>query len=352
MKSSSWPIVRKILWPERASLFVIIGGAIGLAGDITSFFSEFVSPAILTGAFAVIAAVAALLCLQRAFLVNTADDAAVQKVVECRTCDIMRFSLFAVAAFIVLLLVGQDKTATETIASKLGLIHEDVKKIGEDVGKISQDVSDISDVTQSQKLVAKPETAADYFRNAWIYTNIHRDPAKAHQSLNDMYDKTEVGKLDAAELYFDTGRQVEGRNPTVEKIIKTGKDKKDPALLVVAARNASDVAEGDALIAEAQSIDPSYPFAYWDPQRFVTLASATAPTPPEQMALMERLVGGTKKFIELIGSKPSSAYFFLPQYQPDYEALANQTLTSSQKTLQSYQDSQRRIEDAMKKRGN
>ena len=351
MKSSSWPIVRKILWPERASLFVIIGGAIGLAGDITSFFSEFVSPAILTAAFAAIAGVAALLCLQRAFLVNTADEAAVQKVVECRVCDIMRFSLFAVAAFMVLLLVGQDKSATETIASKLGLIHEDVRKIGDDVGQIKQGVNDLSDVTQSQKIIDDPETAADFFRNAWIYNNIHRDPAKAHQSLEDMYKKTAVGKMDAAELYFDTGRQIEGRNPVIEKMIAVGKDKKDPALLVVAARNFSDIQQGDNLLAEAQSIDPAFPFAYWDMQRFVTLASAAAPTPQEQMVLMERQITGAEKFIELIGDKPPTAYFFLPQYQPDHEALANQTLSSSRKTLESYQNSQKRLEDARKRSG-
>lgn len=351
MKQSSWPIVRKILWPERASFFVIIGGAAGLAGDMTSFFSEIVSPAILTGAFAVLAAVATLLCLQRAFLVNTQDETAVREVIECRVCDAMRFGLFAVAAFLILLLVGQDKTATETIASKLGLIHEDVQKIGEDVSQISRDVGEISDVTQSQKIVANPKSAADFFRNAWIYTNIHRDPAKAHQALGEMYEKTDVRKLDAAELYFETGRQTEGRNPVVEKMVELGKDKKDPALLAVAARNMADIAEGDRLLAEAQALSPDYPFVYWDMQRFVQLAGAAGVSPQEQTALMERQVQSIEKFLSLIGNSPASAYFFLPQYQPDYEAMATQQLASSRKTLESYRDSARRMEEMKKKSG-
>lgn len=334
---SSWPIIRKILWPERASLFVIIGGAAGLVGDITGFFSDLISPLLLVIVSGVIAAIASLLCLQRALLVNAQDDVAVNEVVQCRVCDAMRFGLFAFAAFILLLAVGQDKSATEVIAAKLGLIHEDVKAIGADVGEIRQEVGEISDIAQSQKIIANPKTAADYFRNAWIYSNIHRDAAKAHDSLKDMYADGGVGKLDAAELFYTTGVQTTGRAPLLKEMESIADDRKEPALLVVAARNANDIAEGDRLIAKALEMDADYPFAYWDLQRFTSLASAAGVSPAEQSAMMKKQVEGIEKFITLIDEHPTSHYFFLPQYQPDYGSLARQNLSSARKTLETYE---------------
>lgn len=347
MTSSRWPLVRRIIWPERASLFVIIGGAAGLVGDITGFFSELVSPLLLVGVSGAIAGLASLLCLQRAFLIDASNEQAVSDVIQCRVCDAMRFGLFAFAAFILLFAVGKDKSATEVIAGKLGLIHEDVKQIGSDVTDIKQDVGEISDIAQAQKIVSNPKTAQDYFRNAWIYSNIQRDSAQAHQSLKDMYANTDVKKLDAAELFYNTGTQVSGRNPVLREMEEIADKNKDPSLLVVAARNASDIAEGDRLIAKALAIDPAYPFAHWDMQRFTTIASATPPTPSEQKAMMEKQVAGIETFIAAIEEHPTSHYFFLPQYQPDYGSLARQNLESSKRTVENYQ----RIEEQMKNIG-
>ncbi len=115
-------IVRRIIWPAKASLFALIGGAVGLFGDLVNFFAEFLSANVLVIIFAVITAVAALLCFQRAFMVNAADDKAVDEVVQCAACDGFRFGLFATAAFILLMLVGQGQSATEAVGLQLGLI--------------------------------------------------------------------------------------------------------------------------------------------------------------------------------------------------------------------------------------
>lgn len=347
MTASKWPIIHKILWPERASLFVIIGGAAGLVGDITGFFSELISPLLLVGVSGVVAALASLLCLQRALLIDPSNEQAVNEVVQCRVCDAMRFGLFALAAFLLLFAVGKDKSATEAIASKLGLIHEDVKQIGSDVGDIKQDVGEISDIAQSQKIISNPKTAQDYFRNAWIYSNIQRDSARSYESLKEMYAKTDVAKLDAAELFYNMGVQVAGRNPVLREMEEIAETRKDPSLLVVAARNAADIAEGDRLIAKAQAIAPTYPFAQWDLQRFSTIAMGTAPTPSAQRTMLEKQVAGLEKFIAAIDEHPTGHFFFLPQYQPDYGSIARQNLESNKRTIENY----KRVEERMQKIG-
>src|SRR3546814_19948518 len=74
--------------------------------------------------FAGITVAAALLCLQRAFMVNEGDPAAVEEVVQCAPCDAFRFGLFATAAFVLLMLIGQGQSATETVGRQLGLLSE------------------------------------------------------------------------------------------------------------------------------------------------------------------------------------------------------------------------------------
>lgn len=347
MASSKLSIIRKVIWPERASLFVIVGGAAGLIGDITGFFSELVSPVLLIGISGVVAVLASLLCLQRAFLIDPSNEQAVAEVVDCRVCDAMRFGLFAFAAFLLLFAIGKDKSATEAIASKLGLIHEDVKQIGADVGDIRQGVGEINDVVESQKIISNPETARDYFRNAWIYSYIQRDSVRSYESLQKMYAKTDVRMLDAADLFYNMGVQVVGRAQVLKEMEETGLARKDPSLLVIAARNASSVNDGDALLAKAIEIDPDYPFAYWDVMRFSAIASATAPEPSAQRAMMEKQVAGLEKFIAAIDAHPTSHYFFLPQYQPDYSSLARQNLESNKRNVENY----KRMEEQMRKIG-
>src|SRR3546814_16784660 len=100
LATSRLVLIKRILWPARASLFALIGGAVGLFGDLVSFFAEFLSAGMLVLIFAGITAAAALLCLQRALMVNEGDPAAVEEVVKCAPCDAFRFGLSATSAFV------------------------------------------------------------------------------------------------------------------------------------------------------------------------------------------------------------------------------------------------------------
>ena len=86
-------VIRRILWPKQASMFVIVGGAAGLMGDMTSFFAAFVSPVFLALLFLLVAISTAWLCFGKASRIDASDDQAVHRVVECGVCDALRFSL-------------------------------------------------------------------------------------------------------------------------------------------------------------------------------------------------------------------------------------------------------------------
>lgn len=334
------PLLHRLVWPEKPSLFVIIGGAVGMAGDMASFFTGVIDLPVLALIFGIIAVSCTLLCLQRAALLKTDSVEEVKAVVECRVCDGMRFGLFATLAFLALLILGQGKTMTETMGEQLGLISRDV-------AQISSEVEGLSDITRSQKLVAKPSSAEDYFRNAWIYINMHRDPAKAFEAMTGLYKVHAPARLDAADLYYNAGRQVIGRDELLKRMEELGQERRDPSLLVIAARNASTPEETARLQAAARHIDADYPFAYWDIMAASAQMRRTGVEPSQQVAMLTQQVADIETFIRLMGAKPASAYFFLPQYQPDYEVTARQTLGSLQSTLESY----RRMDEMRKGAG-
>ncbi len=339
----SRPVVMKILWPERGSLFAIVGGAIGLSGDITSFFSEFLSPYYLLSLFGVIALVSALLCLQRVSLAEATKSEPLEDVVKCGVCDAMRFSLFSFAAFILLLFIGQGQTATETISEKLGLIHSDVQKVQEDVtyireevGTVSGNVADIHSVIQSQKIIENPKAPEEFFANAWSYSYVNRNPAAALASLDSLYEKFSPRKMDAAELYFNSARPSYGREDLINKMVALGEKTQDATLLVVAARNAAAEEESERLYEKAQALDPELPFAYWDIQRASNTTGRADITQEQRMAAIEKQIVGIEKFLSLIENKPAGHYFYLPQYQADHEMVGRQTVSSLQTMVDSY----------------
>ena len=63
--------------------------------------------------------------------------------------------------------------------------------------------------------------------------------------------------------------------------------------------------------------------------------------------MMEKQVAGLEKFIAAIDAHPTSHYFFLPQYQPDYSSLARQNLESNKRNVENY----KRMEEQMRKIG-
>ncbi len=328
--SGSAKLIRRLIWPKQASMFVIVGGAAGLAGDLVSFFTDLLSPTVLAIFFFALALVTAALCWRRASRVNPGDEKAVEAVVECATCDTMRFGLFAAVAFGLFMLIGQGESATETVGTRLGLIQRDV-------AQISGNVQVLTDMTQSQRIRDKPRSAEDFFANAWIYANIQRDQTRSHESMRQLYERFGPKKLDAAELYFASGRDVRARNELLTDMVRLANEHKDATLLVVASRNAPDPQRSRELQQQARAMDPTMPFVWWDMQAMAQRMGGARSDPASQQAMLREQVDGLKAFIERIGNHPGGRYFYLPQYQPDHEMLARQNLTSLQNTLQTYE---------------
>lgn len=328
--TSRYTIVKRIVWPARASLFALIGGAVGLFGDLANFFTEFLSAPLLVALFAGVTVFAGALCLQRALLISADDTAAVDEVVQCAPCDAFRFGLFATAAFMLLMLIGQGGSATEAVGRQLGLIQQDVSAV-------RRDVSDLHALAQPQMIVRKPKSAADHFNNAWLYRNMHRDSSKAFGEMQALYATHAPRKLDAAQLYFDSGVAVVARAQLVEDMLALGRKTQDATLLVIAARASPTYEIGTAVAAEARRMDPELPFAWWDIQRPKPVR--TGPAPPAQQA--ERLRADQAEietFRRLYGAHPAARFFFLPQHQPDFEALARQTSENLAQNIATYDD--------------
>ncbi len=323
-------LIRRILWPKQASMFVIVGGAAGLMGDLTSFFAAFISPLFLALLFLLVAVSTACMCLAKASRVDTSDEQAVTDVVECGVCDALRFSLFAAVAFSLFMFIGQGQSATETVGERLGLIQKDVSEI-------SGNVRQLTDMSQSQRIRANPRTPEDYFANAWIQSNIQRDQSSSHASLVAMYERFGPRKLDAAELFFSSGRDIKGRNELVAQMEKLALRQKDATLLVVAARNAGSDEQAARLGAQARQLDPDLPFAWWDVQAMTRTMASTGVDAPSQSAMIRRQVEDLKVFLAKIGDQPAGRLFFLPQYQGDHELLARQTLTNFESNLKTYE---------------
>jgi len=333
MADSRIGIVKRIIWPARASLFALIGGAVGLFGDLVNFFAEFLSADVLVIIFAVVTAVAGLLCFQRAFMVNAADDTAVEEVVQCTQCDAFRFGLFATAAFILLMLVGQGQSATEAVGRQLGLIKEDTAVIRDQVG-------DLHAMAQPHMIIDDPASAQDHFSNAWVYQNAQRNPAKAFAEMQTLYANYAPKKLDAAQLYFDSGNAVTGRTQLVEGMQALARKTGDATLLVIAARAAPSEAAGDAMVAEAQKIDPALPFAWWDIMRPKTVKVSDM-TQRGAAAQRDRMIAEREiieKFRTLYNAQPAQHWYFLPQYSGDMESIARQQSDGLSNNIATYDD--------------
>ena len=142
-----------------------------------------------------LAGILAWFCLGRVGAPEAKTPEGEAAAIKCRECDAFRVMLFASAGVALLLLAGQGTTATERIGAQLGLIQQDVSAIREDT-------TAIRDVTSSVEIVRNPRSAADYFRNAWIYSTVRRDADGALNSMEELYRRHSPNKLDAAELFI------------------------------------------------------------------------------------------------------------------------------------------------------
>jgi hypothetical protein len=329
-------VVKRIIWPARASLFALVGGAVGLFGDLVSFLSDVVSAYSMTAVSGVAAAITAILCFRRAFKVNMGDDAAVEAVVQCVPCDAFRFALFATAASLFLLVVGQGKTATESVGRQLGIVADDVLVIRANVNDIRKDVDELRYVAQPEMIIDTPNTAADYFSNAWIYQYKRRDSVKALDSLDKMYSNYAPQRMDAAQLYREAGLAVLGRSALLGAMAKLAEQTGDATLLVAAAGLANSRSASDDLIARARRMDPELPFAWWEPQRMQP--PRIGDPPAEQLKALRAQRADLSRFQSLYEQHPAAHFFFLPQFQGDFGAVAQQMAESMDQNIAVYED--------------
>jgi len=321
----------RVVWPDRGPLFAIVGGIVSLLGDFASFLGNIASPQILLWPAVGLAGLLAWLCLGRVTAVPAGAAAAAEdEAVKCRECDAFRVMLFASAGVVLLLLAGQGTTATERIGSQLGLIQEDVAAIREDT-------TAIRDVTASSEIVRNPRSAADYFRNAWIYNMVQRDADQSWASIQALYERHTPNKLDAAELYFNAGRTQLTRDQLLARMIEIGRNRRDASMLVMAARNLDSNDEALALMAEARAIDPDLPFAHWDPFRVQFISLQPGATPQQNLAQSQQALAGTETFLEVAGRKPVASYYYLPQHAPDMEQFARSQLDTYRGTVANWQ---------------
>lgn len=323
------PYLVRVFVPENPTVFGFIGAGAGLFGDLANFLSERVTAGLLMALFAGGAGVAAAFCVMKALKVAEKTEANAVAVGKCLPCDAFRAAAVAGLIYFLLMMIGGGQSATEKIGETLGLIKEDVEKI-------STDVEAIRETTDAFAIIDKPKSTENHFHNAWIYQNVRRDGAKALSEIEALYAKGAPARLDAAELYFTAARASLSRDALIERMRMTGVKNRDPALLVVAARNAPDPAAADALIAEARAIDPDFPFAWWDIQRPQIIA-ARAGGIEETLADLTAQKANIDRFLEAMNGRPAGDFFFLPQHQADFESLARQQSQSIAQNIATYE---------------
>jgi hypothetical protein len=323
-------LLRKVLWPQRIPPSGIIGGGAALLGDFSNLLSDKVTPAVLLSIFGAATAVFGLLCIQRALLLIPAEEGpALDEVAHCAVCDGLRIALAGTAVFLVLMIVGHGDSATEVIGKRLGLIQQEVHATAKDVGEIH-------DVVQPQMIIKRPSTPAERFNNAWVHMNIRRDPAQAWAAAQDLYAHGAPRKVDAAELYFNTGRQFVAREQLLAQMASLGRSQRDATLLVIAGRNTTDDAASDRLYAEARGIDPDLPIAQWDVIRQgVRMGRFEGSFEAQRRALMGQKAA-MEAFLAKLDASPPSKYYFIPQYQPDYAVSVRQMLTAVDRNIGIY----------------
>lgn len=323
-------VVRQILWPVKEPLFILAGSAIGLIGDLGGLVAERLRPDFVAWGFVGVTVAFGVECFRRSLRIDPVDQVAVQKVVRCIPCDLMRCGLFTVAAFTLLAWIGQGNSGVETIAGRLGIIETKVKRV-----ETNTDL--IVDAMRQQILIDNPSTAREHFHNAWIFQTVRNDSASAAKAISAVYEAGAILKIDAAQLYLDAHSAVRPRADVVAEMIEMGRRLRDPALIVMVARaNQSDRTARDALMAEARTMDPSYPFAVHDPM-VVNFSSGPMDARAQERRLrteIERL----QEFLRLFEAKPADHWAFMPRFLGDPTGGARMLIDTNRQTIKTYED--------------
>lgn len=329
--------LKSLIWPEKKLLFAGIGAILGFASDFASFLTKFGSPVLWLTVGVVLTLLFALICTPKIFRSNLEDASAVDAVSKCMECDLLRLFLFTTFGLVLLLVIGQGQTATEQIGRQLGIIEQKLDVVAETTEKIDETTIAIRDVTSSGEINPSPKTADDFYRNAFIYSYMRQNPAKAWESIEGLYARFGPSKMDAAEMYYTLARQNLTRDEVFARMTGAARKYSDPTLLVLVARHTPDASQGDALYAEARQIDPEFAMAYWDLQRPMDVnAGADGIRDPAGQAVKTRAkIELIRQGIAAAARTPQGRYYYQPQYAPDMQGLLEQALAGQQAMLES-----------------
>lgn len=336
--------LKSLIWPEKTLLFAGIGSILGFASDFASFLTNFGSPLLWIVLAGTLTVLFAILCTPKILKSNLDDAGAVDAASKCWQCDWLRLSLFTTFGLAILLIVGQGQTATERIGRQLGVIETKIDDIGQTTeeikkttGQIDETTVAIRDVTASGEINPSPHTADEFYRNAFIYSYMRQDAAKAWESIDALYQRFGPSKVDAAELYFTLARQNLTRDEAFARMTEAGRKYSDATLLVIVGRNTPDFAQADALYAEARRLDPDFATAYWDIQRPIDVnAGADGIRDPVGQSVKTRAnIELIRQGIEAAARAPQGRYYFQPQFAPDVQSFLEQALAGQQTMLDS-----------------
>ena len=326
----------RMIWPEDGTRFAAIGGSVGLAGDFASFLGNIGSPKWVLAPMLLAMAVGLAACWRQVSDRNrTSTPEALKRAIDCMPCTAFRVLLFACIGIGLLAMAGEGVTATERIGTRLGLIQENVEAIRSDTGLIREDVQVVRDALSASEPAANPQTANAHFQNAWIYIHNRQDEAKGWEALQALYRQFTPNKLDAAERYHATGKLQLGADAVLEAMVAIGRQKRDAAMLVIAARATPSLGDAFELYREARAIDPDLAFAQWDLGRTDLLFYGTTKgaTLRDGDRYIREEIAGLEKFLQAAARVPVARYFYKPRYQGDSEALARQQLESKRQLL-------------------
>lgn len=334
----AFAFAKALMVPQNTRWLALAGTGIALFGDVVTFFTNLVDHGTLLIGLTFFAVTMLYLCWR--IFVKPPNDAPPEQAADCRECDATRFGIFATAALALLALVGGGDSATA--------------KIGEQLGLIQSDVADIKEILEPQSIIDNPVSAADHFNNAFVYHHYRNDSASAMKSMQALYALGTPSKIDAAQLYFDSHATQQAKSKTLAEMQRLGAEKRDATLLVVAARYVAAGEERDRLIAQARSIAPQLPYAWWDPMVMPDAPRDTFTRPGEEAARLRTRIANIEKFLALEEQSPPSRWFYMPAMAAGSGSAAQMLLGGYRQQAQQYEDMesgkfQREIREKLKR---
>lgn len=326
--------ISRVIWSEGGSILLAVAAVVSMACDFGSFLANIALPKFFFMPGAILALIFLVACVRRIIFRNSLGPSQGDLAIYgCVQCNIFRLFFFASIGLGVLVLGSNGSTLTEIIGKKLQLIDESLIEIG-------GDVSVIRETAAPAEIIRNPSSAEDFFRNAWVFSNLRRDGDSARNVLQKLYERYSPNKIDAAELYAEVGKNYLTSSALEAEMLKLARARKDAAMLVVVARRFSRE-DAVPLYTEAQTFDPDMPFAYFDVYRAdhyskkMEFGSGALQGKSDEA---KKNADALELFLQVASRKPISRYFYIPQHQADFEIMARNMLVDARRYQALYGD--------------